>query len=159
MQTRCHTSGSFHPDVPETSVLWTFPLAGIRPHCLNKLTIGPTCITWMCVCLYVVFYFLPCLCVHLQKWMNCYNKQLQNTHACVWRSAHEKECVYCCMPACVSVCVCFCVHGTVNIQLPSSPVLVCVLCVRLSWLLALKGAVGGYWAFPAVQVCTLFHSP
>ncbi len=63
-----------------------------------------------------------------------------------------------CVAACVCVCVCVCMFVSVHVQLPSSSVLVCVLCGLLSWLLFIKRTVGGYWAFPIHHQNTK-HSP
>lgn len=46
------------PKGPQPLALWTFPLARIHPHCLDKLTIGCPCNVCACVCVLLNVGFL-----------------------------------------------------------------------------------------------------
>ncbi len=153
MLTRCYTCGS--PDVPQPLALWTFPLAGIHPHCLDKLTIGRPCMR-VCACVYCWMRFSAfhhvCVCIFKNEWIHTSNKSKTFKCVCVCRSAQMQECVCCCM------CVCVCTF--VSALCPITVFLSVGLCALRSPLLAAyhKRTVGGYWAFPIYHQNTK-HSP
>lgn len=82
MQTRCHTTGSFHPKNRQPLALRTFPLAGIHPPGLdNWLTIDPVCIVYACAAFYLFLLCAVFVCASSEKQQGIspYNKQLNGT--------------------------------------------------------------------------------
>lgn len=144
MQTRCHTSGSFHPEVPQPLALWTFPLAGIHPHCLDKLNNRPSLHCVYVCALLCGFLLFRRVCVCASSKMSAFIQQTTTKHSC--------------MQECVRIAACACVFACALVQLQSASLLFCVRCLRLSWLLLIKKTVGGYWAFPVHHQNTK-HSP
>lgn len=107
MQTRCHTSGSFHLEFPQPLALWTFPLAGIHPHCLDKLTIGRP---RMCVCAHGCMWFSAfhpvCVFIFKNEWIHTSNNC--TTFVRVHECKHAEMCLLLRLCVCVHVCQCSC---------------------------------------------------
>lgn len=132
MQTRCHTTGSFHPKGPQPLALWTFPLARIHPHCLDKLTIVRPSIVCVNVCVYACMWFSAlchvCVCICKNKWIHTTNNYKTFMHvragsARMQKRARRFTCV------CVHVCRCSCpitVFHSVGLCALRSPLLAAV---------------------------------
>lgn len=93
------------PKGPQPLALWTFPLARIHPHCLDKLTIGCPCIVCVCVCVWITecgYVMFVSASLEMEEFV-----QQTTKHSCMCvqtcTRAHVQQWVSCCFSVCMFV--------------------------------------------------------